>query len=82
MPKGGGSTVGKVAVGVGLVAEFTKGVIESTSSNNQNSSSETQSNGNTETTISQGATTSESTSSAATNATFTMPTVCPKLLKK
>jgi RHS repeat-associated protein len=71
-PKGGGSTVGKVAVGVGLAAEFTKGILESTSTSNQNSS-EKQSNGNTETTISQGPTTSKSASSTATNSVFETP---------
>jgi len=71
-PKGGGSTVGKIAVAIGLAAEFTKGIKESTSSNNQNSSKK-QSNENKVTTISQGATTSEDSSNTGTNFTFTIP---------
>ena len=46
---------------------------ETTGGNNQNSSSEKQSSGNTVTTISQGTTTSESTSNTVTNFTFTLP---------
>ncbi|MEX0596430.1 MAG: RHS repeat-associated core domain-containing protein, partial [Candidatus Paceibacterota bacterium] len=68
-PKGGGSTIGKIAVGTGLAAEFVKGFVKTTGDNNQNSNSE-----NTLTAITQGNTTSEGTSGTGINTTFTLPT--------
>jgi hypothetical protein len=51
-PKGGGSTFGKVVVGIGMTANFAKKWIETTGSDNQNSNSDNsmsnQSNGSTE----------------------------------
>jgi hypothetical protein len=71
-PKGGGNRVGKVVVGTGLAAEFTKGIIENSGGNRLKSSSENQSTRNTDTTISQSHK-SESNSSTGSNPTYTMP---------
>ncbi len=53
-PKGGGSEIGKIVVGTGLAAEFTKGLIENSSSNNPIHNNVSQANGTTQTTLSQG----------------------------
>ena len=73
IPKGGGGTIAKAVAGTGLAAEFVRACNETTGENNQNSNSENKSSGNTVTTISQGATKSESTSNSVTNSSNSMP---------
>ncbi len=72
-PRGGGSTLTKVAAGVGFVVESMRSCNETIGGVDINGSGENQTSGNNATTISQGIITCESTSNTKTNSIFAAP---------